>query len=133
MSEVLNGARILVVEDDFVMALDICGLVEGLGGTVVGPAGRLAQGLALARSEDLDGAILDVNLGRENSFPLADKLLADAIPVIFTTGYDVTMLPPRFANLPRLGKPFGTRAVERIVLETFVEREPNEKAEARGS
>jgi CheY-like chemotaxis protein len=133
MSAMLNGERILVVEDDFVMALDICGLIEELGGTVVGPVGRLDQGLTLAESEEVDGAILDVNLGRENTYSLADKLLAEEIPVVLTTGYEVTMLPPRFADLPHLGKPFGANAAERIFHKAFVGKRLNENGEVPAS
>jgi DNA-binding response OmpR family regulator len=88
-------------------------MVEELGGAVVGPVGRLAQGLALAQSEELSAAILDVNLGGERSFALADRLLADGVPVIFATGYEADTLPERFAAIPRLVKPFGAVVVKR--------------------
>ncbi len=88
MAELLDGRRILIVEDDWVIAMDMSDLVEELGGEVVGPAGELAQGLALAESEELAGAILDVNLNGVSTFALADRLLANNVPVIFATGYD---------------------------------------------
>jgi CheY-like chemotaxis protein len=119
MTELLDGRRILIVEDDLLVALDMTDIVEELGGVVVGPVGLLAQGLALAESEELSGAILDVNLGSEDSFALADRLLADDVPVIFATGYDATMLPERFADRPRLTKPFTALAVVTIFHNIF--------------
>ena len=62
MAELLDRRRILIVEDDWMVAQDMSDMVEELGGAVVGPAGELAQGLALAESEELAAAILDVNL-----------------------------------------------------------------------
>jgi DNA-binding response OmpR family regulator len=122
MGELLKGHRILIVEDNFVMALDLSLLVEDLGGAVIGPAGRLDEGVALAQSNELDGAILDVNLDGENTFPLADGLLAADVAVIFATGYDVTMLPERFARTPKLSKPFSARSVEKAIREAFSDR-----------
>jgi CheY-like chemotaxis protein len=81
-AELLGKQRILIVEDDWVVAQDTSNMIEELGGAVVGPVGQLAQGLARAESEELGGAILDVNLNGENTFALADRLLADNVPVI---------------------------------------------------
>jgi CheY-like chemotaxis protein len=115
MAGLLEDRRILIVEDDFVVALDMSEIIAELGGTVIGPAGQLAEGLALAESEELSGAILDINLGSENSFALADRLLARGVPLIFVTGYGATMLPKRFAAIPTLSKPFSSLAVERAL------------------
>lgn len=122
MGQLLKGHRILVVEDNFVMALDLSLMVEDLGGAVVGPVGRLDEGMALAQSSALDGAILDVNLDGARTFPLADVLLAADVPVIFATGYDMKMLPDRFAQTPKLAKPFNVRSVERAIREAFLDR-----------
>ena len=67
MGKLLGRRRILIVEDDWMIAMDMSDIVEELGGAVVGPAGELAQGLALAESEELAGAILDVNLNNETT------------------------------------------------------------------
>ncbi len=104
------------------MALDLSQMVEDLGGAVVGPAGRLDEGMALARSNKLDAAILDVNLDGANTFFLADGLLADDVPVIFSTGYDMKKLPERFAQTPKLSKPFSVRSVEKAIREAFSDR-----------
>lgn len=122
MGELLKGHRILIVEDNFVMALDLSLMVEELGGAVIGPAGRLDEGMALAETNEVDGAILDVNLDGENTFFLADGLLAADVAVIFATGYDVKMLPERFARTPKLSKPFDVRSVEKAIREAFSDR-----------
>ena len=101
------------------MALDLSQMVEELGGAVVGPAGRLDEGMALAQSNELDGAILDVNLDGANTFFLADGLLAGDVPVIFATGYDMKTLPDRFADAPKLSKPYSVRSVEKAIREAF--------------
>ncbi len=119
MADLLKGQRILVVEDNYLMAMDLSQMVEELGGAVVGPVGRLVEGLELAKSDGLAAAILDVNLENENTYPLADELMAAGIPVIFATGYDPRTLPQRFADTPRISKPFTTRSVETAVRRVF--------------
>lgn len=122
MGQLLNGQRILVVEDNFIMALDLSQMVEELGGEVVGPAGRLDEGMALARANEIDGAILDVNLDGANTFNLADGLLAGNVPVIFATGYDIKTLPDRFGDTPKLSKPFSLDTVKKAVQKAFMAR-----------
>ncbi len=122
MGQLLRGHRVLVVEDNFVMALDLSQMVEELGGAVVGPAGRLDEGTALAQSNELDAAILDVNLDGANTFHLADRLLASDVPIIFATGYDMKTLPDRFAQTPKFSKPFSIRSVEKAIREAFSDR-----------
>jgi CheY-like chemotaxis protein len=119
MAELLDGRRILVVEDEPIVALDMSDIVEEFGGVVVGPVGQLAHALALAESEELAGALLDVNLGGESSFALADRLFADGVPIIFATGYGANTLPERFVNFPQLTKPFSAFAVERTFQKIF--------------
>ncbi len=119
MGEFLKGQRILVVEDNYFMALDLSQMVEEFGGAVAGPVGRLADGFDLAQSDGLAAAILDVNLGEEDTFSLADGLLAARIPVIFATGYDPKTLPARFADLPRISKSFSGRSVENALRRIF--------------
>ena len=104
--QMLSGKRILVAEDEYLPALELQEMIENWGGTVIGPVSRLEQALSLVRSEELDGAILDVMLNRDTSFPVADELIAKGIPVIFVTGYDASLLPERFGSLPRLSKPY---------------------------
>src|SRR5215469_12275293 len=84
----LRGLRILIVEDNFLVADTICEVLADRGCEVVGPVPSLERGWKLAQEEALDGAVLDVNLAGEASFPLADALAKRGIPFLFLTGYD---------------------------------------------
>ncbi|WP_439594341.1 HWE histidine kinase domain-containing protein [Falsiroseomonas sp.] len=83
----LAGRRILLVEDEPLVALDLEETLRGLGCEVAGPAATLAEALRLAETPRLDAAVLDVNLGGQAAFPVADLLLAQGVPVVFATGY----------------------------------------------
>lgn len=100
--------RILVVEDEPLLAMQLQADLEQAGHTVLGPAMSLATGLAIARECKVDAAVLDVTLGRETSAEIASVLIARSIPVAFTTGYtDVDMIPETLRGVPRLEKPVG--------------------------
>src|SRR5690242_11941135 len=102
----LAGLNVLVVEDVFMLALDIAEQLIGAGCTVVGPAPTVQQALDKIDGIALDGAVLDVNLRGERSFPLAEHLARGGIPFIFLTGYDsVTVFPKSFRDTPKLTKP----------------------------
>lgn len=83
----LAGKRILVVEDEFVVAAMAEDMLTELGATVVGPAGTIGQGLRLAETDLIDAAVLDVNMDGERADPVARVLQARSIPVVFATGY----------------------------------------------
>jgi CheY-like chemotaxis protein len=83
----LSGKRILLVEDEFIVAAMLEDVLRGLGAVVVGPAYRLADGLRLAADEAIDVAILDVNIEGERSDAIADALAARDIPFVLATGY----------------------------------------------
>jgi CheY-like chemotaxis protein len=111
---------VLVVEDMLLMADAMTEALEDLGCIVVGPAPRLARGLALAQAEALDGALLDVNLAGEFCFPIAVALQGRGIPFVFVTGYsDVVALPPAFQTTPRLGKPFTGAMLAAVMSQAF--------------
>ncbi len=83
----LKGKRILVVEDEALIAVMVEDMLSELGSTVVGPAATIEQALALARSEDIDGAVLDVNVRGERIDPVAEALAGRGVPMLFATGY----------------------------------------------
>jgi CheY-like chemotaxis protein len=83
----LKGKRILVVEDEALIAVMVEDMLTDMGSVVVGPAATIEQALALARSEDIDGAVLDVNVRGERIDPVADALSARGVPMLFATGY----------------------------------------------
>jgi CheY-like chemotaxis protein len=98
--------RILVVEDEMLVAMNIEDMLLDLGHEVAGIASRLAPALSLAGEASLDAAMLDVNLAGENSFPVADVLAARGIPFVFATGYGLQGIEERYRDRPLLQKPF---------------------------
>lgn len=82
-----EGARVLLVEDEPIVAMCLEDMVSGLGCEIVGPAAGLDEGLAMAEREELDGAILDINLEGRRSYPIAQMLLRRGVPFAFASGY----------------------------------------------
>jgi CheY-like chemotaxis protein len=100
--------RVLVVEDEMLVAMNIEDMLLELGHEVAGLASRLGPALALARESRFDAAMLDVNLAGELSFPLADLLIERGIPFLFATGYGRQGIDERYRRHPMLQKPFRT-------------------------
>ena len=99
--------RVLVVEDSFLILAALEMLLEQHGIDIVGPASTVAEALVLAETAAADIALLDVNLHGDMVFPVADLLIQRGIPIIFTTGYTAKeVLPPRFADIPTIQKPY---------------------------
>jgi DNA-binding response OmpR family regulator len=101
-------ARILIVEDDPLIGFDLAVELEAHGFAIVGVAPTVAKALALFQDHGCDIAILDVNLGRETSAPIARMLAAAQVPFIAVTGYSIDQCPREFAAVPLLSKPFQT-------------------------
>ena len=114
-----RGKRLLVVEDEFVIALDLQNLLEAAGHEVVALAASVADALALLdggggdaepgrrRPPPLDGAVLDVNLRGEPATPVADALAARGVPFVFVSGYGAAGRPPGHEAAPVLAKPYS--------------------------
>ena len=108
--------RVLIAEDEAVVALDLSVMVEDLGHDVIGPAYSLDQGLALARaSPKPDFAVLDVNLKDDVSLPIADILMERDVPFIFLSGYQKEFLPSAYVSIPLLAKPCTNRQLADIL------------------
>ncbi len=108
----LRDCRILVVEDEYLLADELQTDLADAGAIVLGPLGTLNQALELIKAEGkIDGAILDVNLCGEMAYPAADLLLERAVPFVFTTGYDESVIPSRFAKVARCPKPVNIRQI----------------------
>ncbi len=127
----LADMRLLVVEDELLVSMLIEEILGELGATVAGPYGRLADGLAAAKAERFDGAILDLNLAGESADPLADLLLARGVPFVFITGYQRESIDRRYANVPVLQKPIDAAALESVLL-TLLGSEPMLRTAAEG-
>ena len=116
----LSGLRVLVLEDSFLVAEVIAETLEAGGCDVVGPVSRVDSALPIARDEPLDGAVLDVNLAGEFSFPVADTLAERGVPFLFVTGYsDLEVLPSRFRKAPMMHKPFAPDELAELTSARF--------------
>lgn len=115
----LQGLRILVVEDEMMVAMLMEDLLEGFGCTIVGPAASIAKALLLIAGEAIDGAMLDLNLAGHSVYPVADELARRGIPFIFVTGYGNQELPDDYNKRPRLPKPFRRLELQRLMTETL--------------
>ena len=106
MTAPIQDLRVLVVEDEFLVATLIQDMLESAGYLVLGPIPRLAEALDAAGREAYDAAVLDVNLAGERVYPVAEVLSRRNVPFVFVTGYGPNSLPPEYADRPRLCKPF---------------------------
>jgi len=108
----LTGKRVLVVEDEFLIALDIESILEN-GGAEVKTANRVDQALGLIKSDGpFDGAVLDLKLERETSVTIAERLQASNVPFVFLTGAaGDTTIAAQFRNAPVVGKPFDSETL----------------------
>ena len=116
----LNGLRLLIVEDEYMVADHIGMLLEDLGCEVAGVATTVAEALDLVRNVALDGVLLDGNLNGDSSAPVAVELRSRSIPFVVATGYGQLELDAEALNgAPRLDKPFSNVDFERILLAAF--------------
>ena len=104
----LAGKHILVVEDEYFIADDLRRALIGAGAEIGGPVSSVNAALDMLHKGRFDAAILDINLGGEMSFSIADQLVSRGIPFLLSTGYDEWVIPPRFAETPRIAKPFNS-------------------------
>jgi len=111
----LKGLRVLLVEDEMIVAMHIEDVLRDAGCEIVGRAGTLQSALALVRDEPLDIALLDVNLDGDPTYPIAEELDARGIPFVLATGYGQSMLPEQWRNRPCLRKPFTDGQLEDAV------------------
>ena len=107
--------RILVVEDEMLVAMNIEDMLLELGHEVAGLASRLEPALALARESRFDAAMLDVNLAGEPSFPVAEVLAERGVPFFFATGYGRQAIEERYRDVSVVQKPFRSADLERAL------------------
>ncbi|MGA0598605.1 response regulator [Enterovirga sp. CN4-39] len=111
----LAGLRVLVVEDEVAISLLLEDMLLDMGCEVVGPAGRLATAAELAQSEQLDLAVLDVNLAGQPIYPVAEALAGRNIPFVFSTGYGSAGIDEPYRDRPVLQKPFAQHELQRVL------------------
>ncbi|KEQ08414.1 MAG: response regulator [Alphaproteobacteria bacterium] len=112
--------KILVLEDDVLLAMDVEDHLTEQGVRVVGPFGRIPQALEAVASTDLDGAILDLNLNGELSFPVIEALQSKGVPLIVCSGYaELPELKSKLAGLPLLAKPWSPQKLAKLMDKHF--------------
>lgn len=120
MNQALNGRRILIVEDESLVAMLLETILEDMGCTPVGPASSVDEGLAFLDGEqDLDGALLDVNVAGTEVFPVAAALKARGVPFVFSTGYGEGGLPAEWKGQSTIQKPFTEAAVRDALMKAL--------------
>jgi CheY-like chemotaxis protein len=107
--------RVLIVEDEMLVAMMIEDALTDLGLEVAGTAGTVEEALAAAKTDGFDCAILDVHLHGKDVYPVADALAARGVPFAFATGYGAGALVEKYRNRPSLPKPFTGQDLERIL------------------
>jgi DNA-binding NtrC family response regulator len=112
----LNGLRVLVVEDEALVALQLEDMLTDLGCAVIGPAARVHQALDLLDGCRLDTAVLDLNVAGELVYPVADALARRGVPFIIATGYGAGAVAVPYRRRPILQKPFLLSQLRQVML-----------------
>lgn len=122
----LLGSRILVVEDDYLQSITLALALEDQGSDVVGPCADIQSSLRALDASPIDAAILDIRLGRDLVYDVADRLSGRNVPFMFVTGYEPGYLPDRFRNVRCLQKPIDFEAMTAALAVTLAERVPGQ-------
>jgi PAS domain S-box-containing protein len=112
----VNGNRVMVVEDEALVAMVVSDAMVELGYQVVGPFSRPPDAIAAVKNNDIAAAILDINLAGTLVYPVAEELTSRGIPFVFVTGYGVESIDKRFADIPVLQKPIERETLQRIFV-----------------
>ena len=125
MNNRFSGRRVLLVEDEPIVAWLLKDMLVDLGCSVVGPAADVNQALAMIDAESIDVAVLDVNLRGQMSYPVADVLVARGVPFVFSTGYDKDRLLDGYRTFPALQKPFHRSDLGDTLAKLLASKERN--------
>jgi CheY-like chemotaxis protein len=119
-SSPLRDRHILVVEDEYLIAMSLQDALESAGSVVLGPVTSVDKAIkAIDSGPHIDAVVLDVNLGGVLSYPVADMLVARKIPFVFTSGYEDNILRTRYSQVKTCPKPYLFRAIEEALLEAM--------------
>lgn len=120
-SEQIRGLRVLVVEDNFLLAIELQAALTKLGCQVIGPVASVKDGMKIAETEALDGAILDINIVGGNSNAIAQVLARRSCPFFFITGYgSPAAIDPAMKEHKQLKKPVADNVLQAVLIEEFV-------------
>lgn len=111
MTEESTGRRLLLVEDEPLVAMMLQDMLGEAGYAVIGPIGQLDSAIEAAQQSAIDVALLDVNLMGKHVYPVAAVLAARGIPFLFMSGYGDGSLPPEYAGRPTVAKPYKMNAL----------------------
>lgn len=112
----LEGRRVLVVEDQYLVAEEMRRIVRGLGAEVIGPVARPAAALDILHEGHIDLALLDINLGDDDVYAVAEELLRLKVPFLFATGCEPWVIPETFRDIPRIDKPLTSKTLSDAVI-----------------
>ena len=119
-SSALRDRRILVVEDEYLIAATLSDQLEDAGSIVLGPVPSVDKAIKIIDSESqIDAAVLDVNLGGVLAYAVADMLIAKKIPFVFTSGYEDNVLRSRYSQVKNCLRPYQFRAMEAALVEAM--------------
>ncbi|HEY2137605.1 MAG TPA: response regulator [Xanthobacteraceae bacterium] len=116
--------RVLILEDEPLIAMMLDGWLTELACEPVGPAGSVQAALALIDASRIDGAILDVSVGGHDCFAVADALRDRAVPFVFATGHGSEVIEPRFKDAPTLVKPYDFESLRKVLARLLVRDGP---------
>ena len=120
MTTALQGRRVLVIEDESLVAMLLETILDDMGCAVVGPESNIDDGLISATTEpSLDAALLDVNVAGREVFPVAEALKARGVPFVFSTGYGEAGLPDHWRGHPTIQKPFTEGAIRDALMQVM--------------
>jgi PAS domain S-box-containing protein len=111
-----TGQRVLLVEDEALVAMMIQDWLTEAGHSVIGPISRASEALKAATEADYDAAILDINLGDGMAYPVADIVAKRGAPFVFVTGYEADTIDDRFSHVPILQKPIERQMLQNLFL-----------------
>lgn len=120
MTKALQGRRVLVIEDESLVAMLLETILDDMGCSVVGPESNIDDGLRSAIHEaTLDAALLDVNVAGREVFPVAEALKTRGVPFVFSTGYGEAGLPEHWRGHPTIQKPFTEAAIREALMKAM--------------
>ena len=122
----LFGFQVFVVEDELVVSIMLEDMLAEFGCIVAGMAATVDDAMAqIVATPMIDAAILDVNLGGEKVYPVAERLIARGVPFVFCTGYGLGGVANHFAHVPTLAKPYEQDQLEDLLISALVNARPN--------
>lgn len=111
----MRGLKVFLVEDEAIIRMTVADMLRAMGHSIAAEAGHMREAMALARSAEFDLAVLDLNVGGQMIFPVADLILTRGLPFIFATGYGQGVSPKRFQDRPALRKPLSSEALSTAI------------------